>query len=225
MTPPLIDPAILFDLDGTLIDTTYEHVLAWSGALKSAGVVVPNWKIHRRIGMSGRSLIRQVMREQRSRHRKAQINHLEEKHDALFKKAISGIQPLPGAEDLLQSLTRLGVRWAIATTGGREQTKGLLRTLRIPAETVVVTGDEVAKAKPSPDIFVTAANRLNVPIEHSVVVGDSVWDMLAAGRRRALAVGILSGGYSREELEQSGAFRVYADPADMLEHIEDLGIG
>jgi len=89
---------------------------------------------------------------------------------------------------------------------------------------VVVTGDDVAKAKPSPDVFVSAADRLGVPVEDCVVVGDSVWDMLAAGRRRALAVGLLSGGYSEAELEQAGAFRVYSDPADMLEHIEDIGL-
>ena len=88
----------------------------------------------------------------------------------------------------------------------------------------MVKGDDVAKPKPAPDVFVMAANRLDVPIEHCIVVGDSIWDMLAAGRRRALAVGVRSGGYSQEELEQAGAFRVYADPADMLEHIEDLGI-
>jgi phosphoglycolate phosphatase-like HAD superfamily hydrolase len=89
---------------------------------------------------------------------------------------------------------------------------------------VVVTGDDVAKGKPSPNVFISAAKQLGVPVEHCVVVGDSVWDMLAAGRRRALSVGFLSGGYSQAELEQAGAFRVYADPGDMLKHIEDIGL-
>jgi beta-phosphoglucomutase-like phosphatase (HAD superfamily) len=88
----------------------------------------------------------------------------------------------------------------------------------------IVTGDDVAKAKPSPDIFVLAANRLRGAVSDCIVIGDSVWDVLAAGRKRALPVGLLSGGYSQEELERAGAFRVYADPADMLLHIEDLGI-
>ena len=88
----------------------------------------------------------------------------------------------------------------------------------------MVTGDDVRKTKPSPDVFVLAAKLLNVPIENCIVVGDSPWDMLAAGRRRALAVGVLTGGYSKGELEESGAIRVYADPADLLLHIEDLGI-
>lgn len=165
------------------------------------------------------NLVREVSEE----HREVKIEDLEKKHDVSFDK-IASIRALPGAQHLLHHLTRVRVRWAIATTGGRTQTKRLLKTLRISARTVVVTGDDVAKPKPAPDVFVMAANRLDVPIEHCIVVGDSIWDMLAAGRRRALAVGVRSGGYSQEELEQAGAFRVYADPADMLEHIEDLGI-
>lgn len=219
------DPALLFDLDGTLVDTAYQHVIAWSAALKSAGIVVPEWKIHRRIGMSGRSLVRQVLREHPAHHPHLDSKRLEKKHDAFFRKSMNSVQPLPGAHELLRHLTRIGVRWAIATTGGKEQTHRLLRKLRIPAKAVVVTGDDVAKAKPSPDVFVTAASRLGVAVERCVVVGDSIWDMLAAGRRRALAVGFLCGGYSQGELEQAGAFRVYSDPAAMLEHIEDLGIG
>lgn len=225
MTPKPQDPALLFDLDGTLIDTAYEHVIAWSVALRSGGIIVPTWKIHRRIGMSGRALVRQLVRELGKEHRRVKIEDLEKKHDAVFNRIASSVRTLPGAQDLLHRLTGLRVRWAIATTGSRRQTNKLLRKLRIPGNTVVVTGDDVAKAKPSPDVFVMAANRLNMPIDHCIVVGDSVWDMLAAGRRRALAIGLLSGGYSQGELEQSGAFRVYADPADMLEHIEDLGIG
>ena len=125
---------------------------------------------------------------------------------------------------MLRYLRQSSIRWAIATTGDRKQTTRLLRDLKIPPQTVVITGDDVIKAKPSPDVFVLAAKRLGVPIENCIVVGDSPWDMLAAGRRRALGVGLLSGGYSKAELEEAGAFRVYADPADMLLHIEDLGI-
>lgn len=218
------DPAILFDLDGTLVDTAYHHVISWSAVFREAGIVVPEWKIHRRIGMSGGSLIRQLVREHGLRHFKIQQERLEKKHDDFFSKAMISVQPLPGAEKLLRHLSQRGVACAIATTGGKEQTKRLLRKLRIPAKPIVVTGDDVAKAKPSPDIFVAAANRLGVPVENCVVVGDSIWDMLAAGRRRALSVGLLCGGYSQAELEQAGAFRVYRDPADMLEHIEDLGL-
>jgi HAD superfamily hydrolase (TIGR01509 family) len=218
------DPAILFDLDGTLIDTAYRHVTAWAAALRESGIAIPEWKIHRRIGMSGGSLVRQLVREHGIRKPKSELGKLEKRHDFFFCKSATSISALPGAEALLRHLRQTGVEWAIATTGGRDQTARLLQNLRIPAKSVVVTGDEVAKAKPSPDVFVAAADRLGVPIENCVVVGDSIWDMLAAGRRRALSVGLLSGGYSQAELEEAGAFRVYADPADMLEHIEDVGL-
>jgi HAD superfamily hydrolase (TIGR01509 family) len=198
----------LFGLDGTLIDTAYRHVTAWAIALRDAGMLIPEWKIHRRIGMNGHSLVHQLAREHGLRSSKLDVEQLEEKHDMVFDKSRSSIRPLPGAEKLLRHLGQLSVKWAIATTGGKEQTKELLRTLRIPVRSVVITGDDVAKAKPSPDVFVAAAKRLSVPLEHCVVVGDSIWDMLAAGRRRALSVGLLSGGYSQAELEQAGAFRV-----------------
>jgi len=217
------NPGILFDLDGTLVDTVYQHVSAWSVALRSVGVVIPQWKIHRRVGMSGRSMVQQLLAEQGSRL-KVDIGLLEKKHDAGFTKASRDPHILPGSKELLKFLTRKHIRWAIATTGGKEQTARLLKKLDIPAGVPVVTGDDVAKTKPSPDVFVLAADQLGVPIEDCIVTGDSVWDMLAAARKRALGVGLLCGGYGREELEGSGAFRIYADPEEMLLHIEDLGI-
>jgi len=226
MKPHKIEtPAILFDLDGTLIDSVYEHVNAWTEALRSAGIVVPNWKIHRHIGMNGESMVRQLLREPETDRQAVNVESLEKKHDAAFNRAMTKIPPLPGARQLLRHLTLLNIPWAIATTGNRKQTQRMLVKLRIPARSVVVTGDNVKKAKPSPDVFVIAAEHLGVPIENCIVVGDSPWDMLAAGRRRALGVGILAGGYGKEELEEAGAFRVYADPGEMLFHIEDLGIG
>jgi HAD superfamily hydrolase (TIGR01549 family) len=218
------NPAILFDLDGTLIDSVYEHVLAWAAALRSVDIVIPNWKIHRRIGMNGKSMVSQLLREPEVKRRTVKVEPLEEKHDAAFSKAVNDIRLLTGARELLRYLSKSGIRWAIATTGNRKQTTRLLRDVKVSSHTVVITGDDVIKAKPSPDVFVLAAKRLGVPIEDCIVVGDSPWDMLAAGRRRALGVGLLSGGYSKGELEEAGAFRVYADPSEMLLHIEDLGI-
>lgn len=216
-------PAFLFDLDGTLLDTVYEHVAAWTVAIDSTGAAVPHWKIHRRIGMSGQSLLRQLLAPEVN-GRKIDQKRLETIHDIEFKKATRKVSVLPGAQELLDCLSRLGVAWAIATTGNEKQTKRLLENLRTPRNAVVVNGDDVAKAKPSPDVFLEAAGRLGVPMEDCVVVGDSAWDMLAAVRKRALGVGVLTGGYSKEELESAGAFRVYADPAEMLQHLEDLGI-
>ena len=217
-------PPILFDLDGTLIDTVYHHVMSWSAALSEFGVEIPSWKIHRRIGMSGKSLAKQLLREPEIRKRGVDLDKLESRHGALFLKASGNPRVLPGAQRLLNHLTASRVPWAIATTGKQKPTKHLLQNLRLPKNTPVVTGDDVVQAKPSPDIFLLAAEKLGVRMEDCIVVGDAIWDMLAAGRRRALAVGMLTGGYSKQELEESGAFRVYADPADMLLHIEDLGI-
>jgi HAD superfamily hydrolase (TIGR01509 family) len=149
---------------------------------------------------------------------------LEKRHDALFGKRISTLAALPGANELLEHLTANEIRWAIATAGNRKHTMLLLKHLQIPKNVPVVTGEDVANAKPSPDVFVLAAQRLGVSMTDSIVVGDSIWDLLAAGRKKALGVGLLSGEYGQAELEGAGAFRVYADPADLLAHIEDLGI-
>jgi HAD superfamily hydrolase (TIGR01549 family) len=190
------------------VDTVYQHVTAWSASLRSEGIVLPNWKIHRRIGMNRKSLVRQLLREMRPAPRRVNIGLLEKKHDAEFMKASHGVELLSGACELLAYLTRRGIRWAIATTGSLKQTTRLLKNLDIPPDVPVVTGDDVAKATPSPEVFLLAADRLGVPIGDCIVTGDSVWDILAAGRKSALGVGILSGGYSQEELERAGAFRV-----------------
>ncbi len=217
-------PAVLFDLDGTLIDSNYQHVNAWSEALLAAGVVIPRWKIHRRVGMSGKSMIQELLRELPHKTRKIDLDELEGEHEKRFHREVPHLEPLPGANQLLKHLSRHRVRTAIATTGGREATHLLIQRLQLPAGMPIVTGDDVEKAKPSPDVFVTAANRLNVAIGNCIVIGDSVWDLLAAVRKSALGVGFLSGGYGQEELERAGAFRVYSDAADMLLHIEQLGL-
>lgn len=217
-------PAILFDLDGTLIDSNYHHVAAWSETLRSAGIVIPEWKIHRRIGMGGKSFLRELLREIPRKKKRVNLEVLDQKHDAIFRRTIPKLAPLPGANDLLGYLAANGVRLAIATTGGKPQTMQMLRHLRIPDGTQIVTGDDVEQAKPAPDIFVSAAQKLQVPIHDCIVVGDSVWDMLAAVRKSALGVGLLCGGYGEEDLERAGAFRVYSDPADLLMHVEQLGL-
>jgi HAD superfamily hydrolase (TIGR01509 family) len=218
-------PAFLFDVDGTLIDSVYEHVEAWGKALKRIGIVLPKWKLHRRIGMSGESFVHELLREtRRPRLRSEELKKLEQRHAIEFSRRIPSLEPLPGARELLRHLSENRVRWAIATTGNAKQTMRLLKPLKIPKHIPVVTGDDVDHTKPSPDAFVLAAQRLGISIEDSIVVGDSVWDLLAAVRKRALGVGLLSGGSGREELSGAGAFRVYSDPADLLVHLEQLGV-
>ncbi|HEY3769618.1 MAG TPA: HAD family phosphatase [Candidatus Angelobacter sp.] len=216
-------PAVLFDLDGTLIDSVYEHVQAWWRTLRSAGVFVPKWMIHRRVGMSGKSFVEELLREFAPK-KEINIEQLEKEHDAKILKVLSDIPPLRGADDLLKHLHRSRIRIAIATTGNRKQTALLLKKLTIPRGMPILTGDDVKKAKPSPDIFVAAAAGLKVQLRDCIVVGDSVWDVLAAGRKSALSVGMLSGGYGDEELHRAGAFRIYSDPRDMLLHLEQLGL-
>jgi len=217
-------PALLFDLDGTLIDSNYQHVAAWSEALRSAQIVISEWKIHRRIGMSGKSFLKELLRELPKRKTNPDLDRLESRHDSIFRRSIPRLCSLPGANQLLNHLARHHVHMAIATTGGQAQTSLLLKHLDLPRTIELVTGDDVKKAKPSPDIFVAAAERLHVGIDDCIVVGDSVWDMLAAGRKSALGVALQSGGYGVEDLERAGAFRVYSDPADMLMHLEQLGL-
>jgi phosphoglycolate phosphatase-like HAD superfamily hydrolase len=121
-------------------------------------------------------------------------------------------------------LTNAQIPWAIATSGRLETAGPVLETLGIDlSRTPIVTRDDVKYAKPEPDLFLTAASRLGVAIETSSVVGDSVWDMLAARRARALGIGLLSGGYGMEELERASAYRVFEDPADLLKHLDEVG--
>ena len=134
------------------------------------------------------------------------------------------VKPLPGAQQLLEVLTDLGVPWAIATSSSDVTAKASLTMLEVPKGAPVITRDHVAYAKPNPDLFLAAAEALGRPITDSFVIGDSVCDMLAAQRAHALGIGVLSGGYGREELETAGAYRSYEDPQDLLEHLDELGI-
>src|SRR5207245_10691060 len=129
-----------------------------------------------------------------------------------------------GARELLDYLTKSGVPWAIGTSGRMESARPNLDLLGIPAGVPIVTRDQVEHAKPDPDLFLAGAQRLGVPIDQSVVVGDSVWDLLAARGARGRRVGLLSGGYGEEELERAGAYRVYQDPADLLNHLDEVGV-
>jgi len=121
-------------------------------------------------------------------------------------------------------LSKAGVPWAIATSGKIESARPALDKLALDSGVPVITRDQVEYAKPAPDLFLEAAARLGVSINDSVVVGDSVWDLLAARRARALGVGLLSGGYGQDELERAGAYRVYQDPADLLRHLDEVGV-
>ena len=216
--------AFLFDLDGTLVDSVYQHVLAWREALEAGGMHLAVWRIHRQIGMSGGLFINALLRETGHSVSKEEAERMQEIHGEAFRRYAPQVRPLPGAEELLAYLTKAGVPWAIATSGRIESASLSLRLLGIGDDVPIVTRDLVRHAKPDPDLFLAAAEKLGVDISNSVVVGDSIWDLLAARRARALGVGLLSGGYGREELERAGAYRVYNDPADLLRHLDEVGV-
>ena len=224
-TPTLSSrPALLFDLDGTLVDSVYQHVLAWRQALEAMGIELSVWRIHRRIGMSGGLFLKALDREVGRTLSTDEAEQLRQSHAKRFLALWDQVRPLPGARELLTTLTAMRVPWAIATSGSQATAKGPLSMLGIPEGVPIVTRDQVAYAKPNPDLFLAAAERLGVPPGDCFVVGDSIWDLLAAQRAGALGVGLLSGGYGQEELERAGAYRVYADPADLLAHLDELGV-
>jgi HAD superfamily hydrolase (TIGR01509 family) len=220
--PPV--PSFLFDLDGTLIDSVYQHVIAWRAALSDIGIDLSVWRIHRRIGMSGGLFVSALLRETGRSLSKADIDQLQHAHAAQYRKQMSSVTALPGARELLAALSEAGVRWAIATSGYAATARPALDLLGLPEDTPMVTRDRVRHVKPDPDLFLAAAAELEVDPGYTMVVGDSVWDLLAARRAGTLGVGLMSGGYGREELERAGAYRVYADPAEMLARLDELGV-
>jgi HAD superfamily hydrolase (TIGR01509 family) len=218
-------PAFLFDLDGTLMDSVYQHVLAWREALEKAGIELSVWRIHRRIGMSGGLFVNALLRETGHPVNKQEAMELQRLHAEAYARLVTQVRPLPGARELLDYLSRAALPWAIATSGRMESAGPALKILGVDvAKVAVITRDQVQYAKPNPDLFLAAAKQLGVEMSASVVVGDSVWDLLAARRASALGVGLLSGGYGRDELEKAGAYRVYKDPADMLQHLDEVGV-
>lgn len=181
-------PAFLFDLDGTLVDSVYQHVLAWREALERCGIELAVW----RIGMSGGLLVNALLRETGHPVTPGQTEQLPQFHSEAYACYAAQLRPLRGAIELLAVL--------------------------------VITRDQVERAKPDPDLFLAGADRLGVDIRSSVVVGDSISDLLAARRANALGVGLLSGGYGQDELERAGAYRVYQDPFDLLQHLHEVGV-
>jgi HAD superfamily hydrolase (TIGR01509 family) len=224
MTASHNPPAFLFDLDGTLVDSVYQHVLAWREALESSGIALSVWRIHRRIGMSGGLLVNALLRETGRAVTTEQAEQLQRAHAAAYARLAAQVRPLPGARDLLAFLTKAGVPWAIATSGKSDFARGAIRSLGVGPGVPIVTRDQVERAKPDPDLFLAAAKSLKVNVQTAIVVGDSVWDLLAAQRARALGVGLLSGGYGQDELERAGAYRVYHDPLDLLQHLDEVGV-
>jgi HAD superfamily hydrolase (TIGR01549 family) len=215
---------MIFDLDGTLVDTVYAHVFAWQRAFAEVGLAIDGWRIHRRIGMSGGLFARAAARELGHEIDAAQAEELQRRHGELFREFLPERRPLPGAVELLATLRTADVLFGIATSGRRPEIDLSLEALSVGSDTVVIERRDVARAKPEPDLFLACQEKLGVPAEECYVVGDAVWDMLAARRAAMLSVGLLSGGYGEDELVSAGAFRVYRDPTDLHRSLDELGI-
>jgi HAD superfamily hydrolase (TIGR01509 family) len=216
--------AMLFDLDGTLIDSVYAHVFAWQRALAECGLAIDGWRLHRRIGMSGGLFTRAVARELGRELTATEVETLRARHGDLFGQMLPEPRPLPGALELLRRLRSAGIPFGVATSGQRPGIDKSLEVLGIGDDVVVLDRRGVAHAKPAPDLFLACQERMRVRKEDCWVVGDAVWDLLAARRAGMLSVGLLSGGYGADELSRAGAFRIYRDPLELLGSLDELGI-
>lgn len=216
--------ALIFDLDGTLVDTVYAHVFAWQRAFAEVGIAIDGWRIHRRIGMSGGLFTRAVAREIGRRMSPEEVEALQRRHGELFEEFLPERRPLPGAVELLRHLRENGVVHGIATSGRHPEIDASLEALEVGPETVVVHSGDVRRAKPEPDLFLACQKRLGVESAECYVVGDAVWDLLAARRAGMLGIGLLSGGYGEDELIRAGAFRVCRDPEDLRWVLDELGV-
>jgi HAD superfamily hydrolase (TIGR01509 family) len=214
---------LIFDLDGTLVDTVYGHVLAWQRALEEAELPIEGWKLHRRMGMSGGLFTRAVARELGRPLSPDEAEAIQRRHGELIEELLPERRPLPGAVELLAELREAEIAHGIATSGRRPEIDASLEALGIGPETVVVARGDVTRAKPEPDLFLTCGERIGVPAGECYVVGDAVWDLLAARRAGMLSVGLLSGGYGEDELTRAGAFRVYRDPEELRGSLDELG--
>jgi HAD superfamily hydrolase (TIGR01509 family) len=215
--------ALIFDLDGTLVDSVYPHTLAWQRSLLDFGLSCSAWAIHRRIGMSGKLLVKAIAREQHRRLSASDIEKLSRHHAQLFHKLAPIGIPLPGAVRLLAFLRKSKIPHGIATSGKHAEIKSSLKSLSLRPATIVIDGDMVSEVKPEPDLFLLCQQNLKVKRADCLVVGDAIWDIHAARRSGIQSVGLLSGGFGEQELYNAGAMRVYRDAKALHQAINELG--
>jgi HAD superfamily hydrolase (TIGR01549 family) len=215
--------SFIFDLDGTLTDSVYQNVAAWKEALDAEGIPLPMWRLHRKIGMSGGLMLKNLSRETGIDLSEDQAKRLSERHGEAYERLQGQIIALPGAIDLLKRLDDENLKWCIATSGEMSTAEINLKVLGLDKDKItLVTRDDVKQGKPDPSLFIAGADKMGVPIEECLVIGDAIWDMLAARRAKATGIGLLSGGYDISELERAGALRVYEEPLDLLNHLDEV---
>ncbi|OBF93100.1 haloacid dehalogenase superfamily protein [Mycolicibacterium flavescens] len=213
--------AVLFDIDGTLVDSNYLHVHAWYRAFEEVGHPVEAWRIHRSIGMDGTTLVNTLGAEADEETR----SQAEDLHSRYYKELAPHLRQLPGARGLLEAVHKLDIRVVLATSAPEEELSVLREVLDSDHLVYAVTSSEdVDTAKPEPDIVEVALERAGVPASHAVFVGDTIWDVEACKRAGVDSIAVLSGGVSRSELEKAGAQRVFGHALELCQHLDDTPI-
>ncbi|MET9954065.1 HAD family hydrolase [Streptomyces sp. NPDC006339] len=210
--------AALFDLDGTLVDTNYLHTLAWWQALRQHGHTVPMARIHHAIGMGSDRLLDAVLGSDR---RKAEDESISDAHSTLYAVWYDVLPPFEAAADLLRAVAARGWQVVLASSAAEEEAAAIRR--RLDAEDVIAaatSGGDVETTKPAPDLVESALRAVGADPADAVFVGDTVWDVEAAGRAGVPCVGLTTGGTSARELEDAGAVVVYEDPRTLLRHLD-----
>ena len=213
-------PAVLFDIDGTLVDSNYLHVHAWQRAFTEMGLQIPSWRIHRCIGMDATALIDELTPGEVDA-----FDRLKALHARFYAETKDLIRPLPGATELLETVADLGLQVVLATSAPDDELLLLLKVLdRDDIISAITSSGDVEKAKPAPDIVCVALHRAGVEPDRAVFVGDTVWDVAAAAGAGVECLCLRSGGISQAELEYAGATAVFDDPRDLTEHLGDTRI-
>jgi HAD superfamily hydrolase (TIGR01509 family) len=208
---------IVFDLDGTLVDSTYVHTLCWWEALQQFGHLRPMAAVHHTVGMGADHLLQDLLGDTRDR---TQDSDITAAHDVLFATWHERLHPLPAARALLNWCRDAGLTVGLASSGGERDLWAMMDVLDHPDFDVIVTGDDVASTKPSPDVLGAALDRAGLEADEVVFVGDSVWDMQAASRVGSVAIGVATGGTSAPELEHAGAELTFQDLAALLDALQ-----
>lgn len=214
--------AVLFDIDGTLVDSNYLHVDSWSRTFAELGVDVDTWRIHRGIGLDSAKLLDELLSDRVDELR----DEAKTKHSAHYERSIDRLRPIHGGRELLARLTADGIRVVLATSAPGNELEELLRVLDVEDSLFAVTSSEdVETAKPEPDVVQVALEKAGVPAERAVMIGDARWDGIAARRAGVTFVGVLTGGMSSDELRDAGAVAVYDSVAEVLDGLDDGPIG
>jgi HAD superfamily hydrolase (TIGR01549 family) len=216
----MADTAI-FDVDGTLVDTNYQHALAFYRAFRRYDITLPMWRLHRAIGMGGDQLIAHVAGDEvERRHGSA----LREAWVEEFDKMIDEVRPFDGARDLIEAVKSRGFRVVLASSGKSQHVEHFLDLIdgRSLAD-AWTTSDDVESSKPEPDLVATALDK--VEGASGVMIGDSTWDCIAAGKLGVPSLAVRTGGFSVDELVDAGAARVFESLSELAENLDDTVLG